>query len=315
MDRASGEKCLGSGVAGSRVSPPHRRLRVARQIHSPRACAALFVCALAATLSVSAAAFAEEGALLTRMLREGQSFQVRAGAAQLIGRRRDESRRPELEGALGDSHPTVRAAAASALGRIGSTESLPPLRGAAHDRVKVVATSAQAAIDTIRAHAPQSEPNACEEGATTKPRFGLMLGELHNQSAYVRPEVSRALGIAVLQQLQGVPGVVVFAADQTEQLQTATRSGLAVFRLDAAVTALSAIRSEGRLALHCEVALLVVDRATGSLRTLFKGAARAEEIPNGDPDAQQLGIAQRVVAAAVRSALRNADAALAVAVR
>jgi hypothetical protein len=271
------------------------------------------------TVCASTAAVAEEGSLLTRMLQEGQSFQVRAGAAAVMGQRRDGSRRPALEGALEDSHPTVRAAAASALGRIGSSESLPPLRGAAHDHVKVVATSAQEAIQTIEVHTPAESTDlqaaTGKAGVTAKPRFGLMLGELHNQSAYVHPGVNAALGSALQRQLPRVPGVAFFAPEAAEQLQAAVGSGLTIFRLDGAVTALSTVVTDGQLAVHCEVALLVVDRPTGSLRSLFKGAARAVEIPSGNAENQQLGLAQRVVAAAVRSALRNADSALALAVR
>jgi hypothetical protein len=299
-----------------------------------RACAALTGCVLAASIGtvgprpghvraedaaeavpaqpVSTQAPPRENKLLTRMLQEGQSFQVRAGAAAVMGQRRDQHGRPELEGALGDSHPTVRAAAANALGRIGSTESLPPLREVTHDRVREVATTAQNAIQTIQTHAPSDSPVRPEPVATVKPRFGLMLGNMVNQSAFVRPEVSQALGVALQRQLRGVPGVVVFESD----LQAAAGSGLTVFRLDGAVTNLSSVTTEdGHLSMHCEVALLVVDRPTGSLRTLFKGAARAVEVPKGDLDEQRLDIAQRVVAGAVRSALRNADSALAVAMR
>jgi hypothetical protein len=69
------------------------------------------------------------------------------------------------------------------------------------------------------------------------------------------------------------------------------------------------------VAVHGEVALLVMDRPTGSLRTLFKGAARSVELPFGEPFLQKVGLAQRVVAAAVRSALRNAETSLANALR
>ena len=313
MDRASGSEGERRGVVRARGF-----------LHSMprRACVALTSCALAAAVSIGTAsppaALADDNepnrgsTLLTRMLQEGQSFQVRAGAAALMGQRRDGQLRPELEGALGDSHPSVRAAAANALGRIGSTASLPPLRGAARDRVREVANTAQHAINTIQSHsdvAPMRDPRE-----SSKPRFGLMLGEMVNQSAYVRPEVSRALGVAVQRQLQGVPGVVLFSSERAQDVAAASGRGLTVFRLDGAVTTLSAITTEdGQLSMHCEVALLVVDRPTGSLRTLFKGAARALEIPKGDLDVQRLDIAQRVVAGAVRSALRNADSALAVA--
>jgi len=206
-------------------------------------------------------------------------------------------------------------AAANALGRIGSTESLPPLREVTHDRVREVAATAQSAIQTIQVHAASDLP-VKPVAVASKPRFGLMLGDMVNQSAFVRPEVSQALGIALQRQLRGVPGVVLFETERESELKAAAGSGLAVFRLDGAVTNLSAVTTEdGHLSMHCEVALLVVDRPTGSLRTLFKGAARAVEVPKGDLDEQRLDIAQRVVAGAVRSALRNADSALAVAMR
>lgn len=340
IGRASGEKSqAGGGVrstAGNEhesgisspaaVKPPRlpRAHRLSylpcKQTQQTRACVALAGCVVAAALSGTSAVLAEEGALLTRMLREGQSFHVRAGAAALMGQRRDARGRPVLEGALGDSHPTVRAAAANALGRIGSTESLPPLQGAAQDRVRTVAVTAKQAIQTIETRASRDLATdatdvAYAQGESVAPRFGLMLGAMLNQSAYVRPEVNDALGAAVQRQLSRVPGVVVFDAEQTEQLQDALGKGLTVFRLDASVTALSTVMAEGRLSVHCEVALLVIDRPTGSLRSLIKGAARAVEIANGDPDQQQLGVARRVVAGAVRSALRNADSTLAVAVR
>jgi len=322
MDRA---KC-GQGERSRSV----RSQGVARV--SRRACAALAGCVLSSSLSLLGArpepAWAEDAVakepavatavsrpkpILTRMLQEGQSFQVRAGAAAVMGQRRDQNGRPELEGALGDSHPTVRAAAANALGRIGSTQSLPPLREVTHDRVREVATTAQNAIQTIETHASSDLPVKPVE---IKPRFGLMLGNMVNQSAFVRPEVSQALGVALQRQLRGVPGVVLFEPERESDLKTAAGSGLTVFRLDGAVTNLSAVTTDdGHLSFHCEVALLVVDRPSGSLRTLFKGAARALEVPQGNLDEQRLDIAQRVVAGAVRSALRNADSALAVAMR
>lgn len=284
-----------------------------------RACAALSGGLLACSLTLqlaraedaTTATAPRQNNLLTRMLQEGQSFQVRAGAAAVLGQRRDRDGRPVLEGALGDSHPTVRAAAANALGRIGSTQSIPPLREVTHDRVREVATTAQHAIHTIEKEAA-SEQGVQPEPVAIKPRFGLVLGNMVNQSSFVRPEVSQALSSALQRQLRGVPGVLMVEPER----DSAAVSGLTVFRLDGAVTHLSAVTTEdGHLSIHCEVALLVVDRPTGSLRTLFKGAARAVEVPKGDLDEQRLDIAQRVVAGAVRSALRNADSALAVALR
>jgi hypothetical protein len=296
------------------------RVRVRLGLMQRARAGAVLGCALAASGALASTlpprARGEETAVLTRMLQEGQSFQVRAGAATVMGQRRNEASRPELEGALGDTHPTVRAAAANALGRIGSEQSLPPLRGATRDRVREVASTAQQAVQTIESHSSSGNTLlAAEDAASTKPRFGLMLGQMINQTSYIHPEVSAALVIALQRQLQGVPGIVMINPERTAEVDEAVGQGLTVFRLDATVTHLSTTHSDGQISVHCEVALLVVDRPTGSLRTLFKGAARAVEIPKGDLDEQQLDIAQRVVAGAVRSALRNADSALAVAVR
>jgi hypothetical protein len=258
--------------------------------------------------------WAEDNHLLTRMLREGQSPEVRAGAAAVIGKRRDADGRPVLEGALADRHPTVRAAAANALGRIGALESLPPLRDVARDRVPRVATEARDAIHNIELKAPAPEPQL-SAASIRAARLGFQLGEMRNQSAYREGSLAQALGAAIERRLRSVPGVLLFGAEQLADLQAAQRRGVSVFRLDGAVTSLSTITVDGQLTVHCEVALLVMDRPTGSLRTLFKGAARSVELPYGEPAQQKLELAQRVVAAAVRSALRNAETSLPTALR
>ena len=258
-------------------------------------------------------AWAEDRPLLTRILREGQSPEVRAGAAAVIGKRRDKDGRPVLEDALADRHPTVRAAAATALGRIGSPESLPPLRGVARDRVQRVASEARDAIHSIELHAPEPQLSAAD--AQRAARLGFLLGEMRNRSAFAEGPLTDALGAAIARRLRVVPGVLLFGAEQQAEVHAAQRRGLAVFRLDGAVTSLSAATLDGQLSMHCEVALLVMDRPTGSLRTLFKGAARSVELPLARPTCQRVGLAQRVVAAAVRSALRNAETSLASALR
>jgi len=263
--------------------------------------------------ALGSSAVAEDNVLLTRILREGQSPEVRAGAAAVIGKRRDQDGRPVLEDALADRHPTVRAAAANALGRIGSPASLPPLRDVARDRVPRVATEARDAIHTIELRAPAPPPSAAE--ALRGARLGFLLGEMRNQSAYVEGPLTPALGAAIERLLRAVPGVMLFEPEQQAEVRAAQRRGLSVFRLDGTVTSLSAALLGGQLSVHCEVALLVMDGPTGSLRTLFKGAARSVELPFGEPLRQRVGLAQRVVAAAVRSALRNAETSLVTALR
>jgi hypothetical protein len=260
------------------------------------------------------AAWAEDNRLLTRMVREGQSPQVRAGAAAVMGKRRAADGRPVLEDALADRHPTVRAAAANALGRIGSPASLPPLRDVARDRVQRVATEARDAIHNIERKTPAPDPQL-SAASIRAARLGFMLGEMRNQSAFPERSLTTALGTAIERQLRAVRGVLLFGAEQQADVHAAMRRGVSVFRLDGAVTRLSTVTLDGQLWVHCEVALLVMDRPTGSLRTLFKGAARSVELPYGPPAQQKVDLAQRVVAAAVGSALRNAETSLPTALR
>jgi hypothetical protein len=268
-------------------------------------------CAVAFWLLGAANASADDTQLLTRMLRESRSFRVRASAAQVMGRRREADKRPELEGALADQHPAVRAAAANALGQIGSPESLPPLNDSTRDTDKTVVGEAKQAIHTIEAHTPASQ-QAPAKSDVTKPRFGLMLGEMRNSSAYQKTELIPALNDALEHHLKVFADVAVFAAKQIQQAHEARDRGLSVYRLDAAVTSMSTTSLDGQLWVHCEVLLLLMDGPTGLLRTVLKGAARGVETPSveGAQAQQRLSMSRRVLDAAVRSALRNADTAL-----
>jgi hypothetical protein len=257
------------------------------------------------------------------MLQEGQNPNVRAGAAAMIGRSKDLERRPELEGALRDEHPVVRAAAAGGLGKMGSRSSLEPLHDVAkHDRVQGVAREARAAISAIE-NQPGSARDSASASKGSKPRYALVLGEMRNQSSNQTPQLVDILGHAIERNLRGLESAVLAtvqkqqvgaAAGAATPTPTAARASgapkpitLSVFRLDGTVTSLVMSMVEGQLSVHCEVSLLVMDQPTGSLRTLLRGAARGVEIPAGERALQELAVARRVVDAAVRSALRNAD--------
>jgi HEAT repeat protein len=254
----------------------------------------------------ASSASAEE--VLTRMLKEGQSPNVRAGAAAVIGQLRERNHRPELEGALGDQCPVVRAAAANALGRIGAPESIAPLEGVTKDPVRTVAASAREAIQTIKSSAAQPDAQPVQP---LKSRFGLLLGEMRNQTPFKLPQLTQTLRTSLEHILVALRTVAVFLPARSDAAASAQAHGLPVYRLDGSVTQLTAAMKDGQVAVHCEVTLLVMDRPTGSLRTLLRGAARALEVPIPELERQKREIAQRVVAGAVRSALRNADVAIA----
>lgn len=257
-------------------------------------------------LMAASNASAEE--VLTRMLREGQNPNVRAGAAAVIGQLRDREHRPELEGALADQHPVVRAAAANALGRIGSPESIAPLEGVTKDPVRSVAVSAREAIQTIKSGAAQPDAQPAQP---VKSRFGLLLGEMRNQTSFKLPQLTQTLRTSLEHILVGLRTVAVFPEAPSADAATAQDHNLPVYRLDGSVTQLTAAMKDGQVAVHCEVTLLVMDRPTGSLRTLLRGGARAVEVPIAELERQKREIAQRVVDGAVRSALRNAESAIA----
>jgi hypothetical protein len=300
------------GIASSQVQPRTGLAAIALYA----VCSAL--CAFTGFRPTAASA---QEATLVRMLQEGQNFKVRAGAAALIGRSRHLERRPELEGALRDQHPAVRAAAAGGLGRMGSRSSLPPLHDVArHDRVQGVAREARAAIVAIETQ--PGNPGVDSSASKEVKHYTLVLGEMRNQSNYAAPQLIEMLGRAVERNLAGLPSAQVMA--RTEPVEppkqpaapaAAKSRPLSVFRLDGTVTSLVARMIDGQLSVHCEVSLLVMDQPTGSLRTLLRGAARGVEIPAGERALQELSVASRVVDAAVRSALRNADSVIAQAAR
>lgn len=264
---------------------------------------------LASLLPLMAASSVSAEEVLTRMLREGQNPNVRAGAAAVIGQLRDREHRPELEGALADHYPVVRAAAANALGRIGAPESIAPLEGATKDPVRTVAASAREAIQTIKSS--RAAPLDAQPAQPVKSRFGLLLGEMRNQTPFKLPQLTQTLRASLEHILVALRTVAVFPMARSNDAASAQEHGLPVYRLDGSVTQLTAAMKDGQVAVHCEVTLLVMDRPTGSLRTLLRGAARALEVPIPELERQKREIAQRVVDGAVRSALRNADVAIA----
>jgi hypothetical protein len=138
-----------------------------------------------------------------------------------------------------------------------------------------------------------------------------MLGEMRNQSAVQDQHLVTALGTAVERGLKTFSNAVVFTPGQVEPVRAARERGLGVFSLNGAVTSLEPSIFDGQLLVRCEVLLLVMDRPTGLLRTLLKGAARGVEVPNGEQGQQVRAMAPRVIEAAVQSAFRNAAAALA----
>jgi HEAT repeat protein len=214
----------------------------------------------------------------------------------------------KLEGALADHYPVVREAAANALGRIGSPESIAPLEGVTKDPVRTVAVSAREAIQTIKSSAAQPDPQPAQP---VKSRFGLLLGEMRNQTPFKLPQLTQTLRTSLEHILIGLRTVAVFPAAPFADAASAQDHTLPVYRLDGSVTQLTAAMKDGQVAVHCQVTLLVMDRPTGSLRTLLRGAARALEVPIPELERQKREIAQRVVDGAVHSALRNAETAIA----
>jgi HEAT repeat protein len=109
---------------------------------------------LSMCMILSAAASADDEAVessggvarLAAVLRESDSFKVRATAAVALGRSGSSAIAALVEAARGDEHFAVRAAAASALGKIGDAQAVPALLATAHDADQYVRNEAVVAL-------------------------------------------------------------------------------------------------------------------------------------------------------------------------
>jgi hypothetical protein len=283
----------------------------------------LFTCLLFAP----ALAAAEDATTLLSMLRDSQSFRVRARAALALAQVDDPRVPGALEAALFDTHVAVRAAAAGALADSGTVRAVPALRRACADPAPAVADGAKAALRAIAAreaihHAVASaqDEHAAQPRTAIAPtpvslsdlRYAVVLGEMRNQSERRDAELTSLLSERIAAELRGLSDVAVFTpvtltADITREL---ARRKVPLMRFEGNLTHVVMTREYGQASLHCEVSLLLLDEPARTLRSSLKGGATSSEQARGSAPQQEAVLARKTIRNAVRSALANAEQAL-----
>ena len=268
---------------------------------------------------------------LYRVLHGGSSFRVRARAALVIGRSQQTAARPHLEQALEDSHASVRTAAAAALGALGDPAAMQALRARRRDRSSEVRTAVRRAIQTLergqssvsntheraaeratmsamqRAELrPLTPPPSSSDVRWQRIRAVVILGEMGNRSGYSRAPLARRLSAEIGHQLVERSDIAYFARasdiDAAAQRQIRRRR-IPQLRLQVHVQEMSREVREGRLALRCEVRLVLLDDPGNNLRGMLRGAASGTEDLGNMASDQEGRLAQRMVSVSVRSAL------------
>lgn len=276
---------------------------------------------VSSTINTSAAA--QQDVVLIRLLRDSQSFRVRARAAIALAHIDGATSIFALEAALQDPHEAVRSAAASALGEIGTRRSVSALRFAASDASPDVANRAKEALRLIAsrevkvpglqtASAPLLPARPSGVAALQHVRYAVVLGDMRQREGLAEQDMSEALGALIGEELRKLDTVAVFTmSEMTDEVVSAiVRRKVPAFRLEGTLTKLDRGVVPGEYKTRCEVSLLLFDEPERTLRSLMKGAASGSEQPHGPAYAQQVALTKKTLRSAVQSAMRNAAQAI-----
>jgi hypothetical protein len=266
---------------------------------------------------------ADDHAVLTRMLRDGDSFRVRARAALALGRTGDASVAGALERGLKDRHAAVRAASASALGQLGASGSVSALRRATTDRSRRVARRARSALEEIArreakrhgdaAPEPEPVPAMSLEQRVRKARYAIVVGEVRDRSdARHGMQLTQLLRDRISSELARLPRVAVFTLEEMSEAVTRRLSErhVHIFRVEGTLEKVQGQRSPESHSVRAEVSMLLLDEPDRVLRSMLKGAATGMEQPRGPHASQRRLLARKAVGRAVRSATSNAAEAI-----
>jgi hypothetical protein len=287
----------------------------------------LFTLALAFALAPEIGA--QDRSAMTRILLQEDDFRLRVQAAFALGNTRDASVVPSLERALRDTNPAVRAAAATALGRIGAPRALSALEQAQNDPSAAVRSQAERSIAMIRDSQRLASAGNSIAALSVRPsepaiewqrvRYVVTLGEMRNPSGFAGSEFTGVLRREVANQLRVIRGVAVLSDDSSldgSGRREIARRRLPHVRLDGAVNQVERRERAGELAVRCEVAFMLLDERERALRGELRGAATGSALPRRSRLAEQeRELAEQALSGAVRSAMANAQQALAAAAR
>jgi HEAT repeat protein len=271
---------------------------------------------VAASATFAASARADDQSVLVQLLRDSDSFRVRARAALALGRMGDERAVGALEQGLRDPHAAVRAASARALGDVGGRRSVGALRAAAADTAPAVADQAKNALRAIAAReaggrgAPPEppEPPAPPRRTLSDARYALVLGEMRDRSPMAGLDLVGTLGERIADELNALGQVVVVAPGEVDGAAASElrRRPLPQFRIEGNLECVDGGVRAGEHAMRCQVSLLLLDEPGRALRSLMRGSASAVDQARGARDRQLQLLAHKTLRAAVRSAMANA---------
>ncbi|MEM9192844.1 MAG: HEAT repeat domain-containing protein, partial [Myxococcota bacterium] len=289
------------------------------------------VVALMALVEVVSPGAAQDREALARVLNSGRDFRVRVQAAFALGNTRDAAAVPALTRALRDSNPAVRAAAATALGRIGSDRAEPALRRAARDRSAAVRMQAERSLRNLAerraASAPQGQrrtPGSLapainiipSEGHIPWPRirYVVIVGSMRDASNFRSASLEEPLRNEVTRQLRVLRGVAVMPSEDAVDARARReirRRRLPQFVVDGRLNSVRPSRQGRDVSVRCEVSLMLLDGEQRSIRGEMRGAATGSAPRQRARAQQERALAEQALSAAVRSALSNAQRAIA----
>ena len=251
-------------------------------------------------LLVPSLASADGVSTLISKLRSAEDFRVRVKAALELGKTRDARVRLPLERALGDGSPAVRAAAAAALRVLGDERALPALAKRKNDEHAAVRAQVRSTIASLQHKA---------ERKNEKPELLVQLGEVtvgKSASETLGPQFARESR----RKLEGLPGVMVL--DDAEDPSVASKERSApVVMVTARLHELGTSREGSSVVYSARVQYVVHALPSKAIVGLVSGEASAKATAEESGDDEKVSnLRQRVVAAAVESAIRRASPAL-----
>jgi hypothetical protein len=275
----------------------------------------------------------DQSGLVSRLENRRADFRLRVQAAFALGNLGDARAVPALSRALDDNNPAVRAAAATALGRIGSDRALPALRAARNDRSAAVRVQIDRSIEAITTANRSGRAAAARSNRARRPmieimpeadriqwprvRYVVTLGDMQNRSTYAGDTLEATLRSEVTRQLRVLRGVAVIQSDiylDDQARREMRRRRLPQLRLDGSIAQVRRQRSGRDVSVRCEISLMLLDGQRRSLRGELRGAATGTEPWRRDGaqrEAQEQRLAEQALQGAVRSAMANANQALA----
>lgn len=266
--------------------------------------------ALAAVLLMGGAAQADARTdYLIRLLKNSNTFRVRAQAALSLGRvENDDKVVMALSKALGDDHPAVRTAAAASLERLGDPSALGALRNAKRDSDAAARRAVARAIEKLERIARSSPTSAPVpdrgggEGGGASARYYVAVGMPGTNVSELGRSALRAAREYLEEQLESIDGVVIAPDGESRRqvIRTLRRRDLTGYYVDSSIVQ---VQQTDR-GMRAVVSVILNTHPGRDMRAMLQGAAT---VPGGRGAAAR----RQAIEGALRGAMRRLPQALA----